>query len=674
MYHAHRTVLPRDELVKQRHLLETSWDDFLRNPETNRYAIRSVVYESWKRCLQSGVDPRRTSTDISLKEDEIQHILQYSKLYDCSFQILQDLSFQIKDTGYLVTLCDPQGRILFLDGNREVLKRAERMNFVVGADWSERAIGTNAIGTCLEVGRPVQIFAAEHFCAGVHDWTCSSAPIRDPVSGDILGVIDVTGLWHNSQPHTLGMVTMACHNIQFRLLEQAIRARYLLLEQYQRMIARYPSDGVMVLDAAFHPVEVNETARKILRDQTGKDVEELWDSNNLRNALFTTRHPANPEGMYEIEMEHIGVRAAVQEVHNSTGRIGYVLVLRPCIPGIRRETTVSWEGIVGRSAGIRTIISKCDIVAQTGVPVLLLGESGTGKELFARAIHRAGPRRDGPFVAVNCGALPKELLASELFGYAPGAFTGATRTGKKGKFEEADGGTLFLDEVGEMPPEFQVHLLRVLQEREIVRLGASEPIPVNVRIIAATHRNLEQMVRDGLFREDLYFRLNVVTLSIPPLRERREDIALLIDHFLTKLSEQYGMEKPGIDPSVREFLIHRYSWPGNVRELKHVLEHAVLFCNRTIQWHDLPETVRKAGQGHRPENPSDRSVKPPAPAPHEPLPSRDLRSDEERQQLLQLLQEVGGNLSEAARRLKIARTTLYRRLNKYGIRKSLNVT
>ncbi|MDI3257664.1 MAG: sigma 54-interacting transcriptional regulator [Kyrpidia sp.] len=348
--------------------------------------------------------------------------------------------------------------------------------------------------------------------------------------------------------------------------------------------------------------------------------------------------------------------------------------------------------MIGQSPEILSLISKCDVVAHTDVPVLLLGESGTGKELFARAIHGAGPRRNGPFVAVNCGALPKELLASELFGYAPGAFTGASKTGKPGKFEEARGGTLFLDEIGEMPPEFQVHLLRVLQEREVVRLGSSEPIPVDARIIAATHRNLETMIQNGQFREDLYFRLHVVSLTIPPLRDRRSDIPLLIDHMLDQLARQYSMPKPGVEPAVFEFLVHRYSWPGNVRELKHALEHAILFCNRVITWRDLPETLRRAGEfasqqplpGPERSSAPGRTVGVPARAvPTDPEvgtvrtgslpedPSSDPEADRDR--LLRLLEEVGGNLSEAARRLRIARTTLYRRLDRYGIRKHLTM-
>ncbi|WP_232059720.1 sigma-54-dependent Fis family transcriptional regulator [Kyrpidia spormannii] len=707
MYHAHRTVLSPEELRKQRRRLEESWDHFLRDPRTaGSSSIRSVVLESWSRCVQSGVDPRRKATDISLKEDQIKDILQYSQLYELSFPVLQDLSLQVKETGYLVTLCDPKGHILFLDGDHQVLKKAERMNFVVGADWSEQSIGTNAIGTCLEVGQPVQIFAAEHFCVGVQDWTCSSAPIRDPISREIIGVVDVTGLWRDIQPHTLSMVTMACGTIQSRMNQQIAGARFELSERYQRAHQRYPGNGVMALDAAFHPVAVNEEARQILRRHSGREVEQWWDNERIHAALFAARSPSGDEGMYEVTLEECGIRVVVEEVQWSGRRVGYLLILRPMGSQKAAGPTVAWGGVIGRSPEILSVISRCDVVAHTDVPVLLLGESGTGKELFARGIHQAGPRRNGPFIAVNCGALQKDLLASELFGYAPGAFTGASKTGKPGKFEEAQNGTLFLDEIGEMPPEFQVHLLRVLQEREVVRLGSSQPIPVNARIIAATHRNLEEMIRRGEFREDLYFRLHVVSLTIPPLRDRRGDIPLLIDHILDQLSKRYHIPRPGLEPDVFDFFAHRYPWPGNVRELKHALEYAVLFCNRVITWRDLPETLRKAGLGDSDRPLAPKNADPPVtsgdhrlavgrstlasprqslPGPVKSAPVSRLEPDPDvanaepggtgadREQLLQLLEEVGGNLSEAARRLRIARTTLYRRLDRYGIRKRLKI-
>jgi transcriptional regulator with PAS, ATPase and Fis domain len=298
-------------------------------------------------------------------------------------------------------------------------------------------------------------------------------------------------------------------------------------------------------------------------------------------------------------------------------------------------------------------------VAHTTVPILLNGESGTGKERFARAIHQSSPRRKKPFIAINCGAIPKELLASELFGYEEGTFTGAIRGGRKGKFEQADGGTLFLDEIGEMPLGAQVHLLRVLQEQEVLRLGGSRPHKINVRVIAATNRDLTCMIGSGQFRPDLYYRLNVVAMTIPPLRERLPDVPLLVRHFIRHFGQRY--DKPGveIDENLMQGL-QRYHWPGNIRELENAIEHAVLFSEgECLLPHHFPAAIEKVLK-HNVDKQSlefNRNYSGLNPA-----------QLEERRILLQLLDDTNGNLSEMARRMRVARTTLYRRLQKYQIR------
>ncbi|MBI4609261.1 MAG: sigma-54-dependent Fis family transcriptional regulator [Candidatus Rokubacteria bacterium] len=248
------------------------------------------------------------------------------------------------------------------------------------------------------------------------------------------------------------------------------------------------------------------------------------------------------------------------------------------------------EGIVGESGRMQEVLSLVRRVAPTDTTVLIRGESGTGKELIAKAIHYASPRAAGPLVRVNCAALPESLLEAELFGHEKGAFTGAVAS-RKGRFEVADGGSLFLDEIGDLPSHLQVKLLRVLQEREFERLGSSRPIPVNVRLLAATHRDLEAFIRDGRFRDDLYYRVNVVTLTVPPLRERREDIPPLIDHFLEKVSRRDGKAITGLTRAAREALL-RYDYPGNVRELENLVERAVVLSrDDVIGIEDLPLSV-----------------------------------------------------------------------------------
>ncbi len=306
------------------------------------------------------------------------------------------------------------------------------------------------------------------------------------------------------------------------------------------------------------------------------------------------------------------------------------------------------EGVVGRSRQILEILDVIHRVAPTGATVLLQGESGVGKEVFARAIHFLSPRAEGPFVTVNCAAIPENLLEAELFGYERGAFTGATQR-KKGKFELAEGGTLFLDEIGDMSPPLQTKLLRVLQEKEIERLGGSRPIKVDVRVIAATNRNLEEMMREGRFREDLYYRLNVVPIFIPPLRERREDIPVLAYHFLDLFREQYTKEVR-IAPEVMDAFME-YHWPGNVRELRNVVERMVILdTDGILTLEDLPAELRR---------------KPPQET--EPPPQGTLK-DMERRMIEKALRETGYVIKEAARRLGMTPRQVSYRIRKYGIK------
>ena len=649
-------------LFKHRKRLEETRNRFLFNSK-DPSSIRSTVYDSWIRCLQSGIDPRRKQTDDPLNTEDTASIIRRSKLYDYSIATLNDLLIQAQETNYILTLCDSQGRIIFLGGNRHVKQQAERINFVLGSCWSEESIGTNAIGTCLKTGYPVQIFAAEHFCEGIHDWVCSSSPVKDPVTKEVLGVIDVTGSWQDAQAHSLGMAVMASQVIEYKLYEQTIIARSQLMENYISAIRRYPHNGVIVLDAAFNPIQSNQFARRFVYQISGQDLERLWTEEGLNTCLlhYHNSEPKNDE--YEVFIEQFGIPAVIQEIYLNAQRIGSMLILS----GSKQKTPVKsapentpWNKILGKSSSIRSAMTQCNMVADTNVPVLLFGESGSGKELFARAIHQISDRRKGPFVAINCGAVPKELLASELFGYDPGTFTGASKTGRKGKFEEAHQGTLFLDEIGEMPLGFQVHLLRVLQEREVVRLGGSLPIPVDVKIIAATHHNLEHLVNEGQFRADCFYRLHVVSITIPPLRERREDIPLLIDHFLDQFARKYDKPLPKLEQPVREFLVKVYRWPGNVRELQNCLEHAVLFCmNGTILREDLPKSIQA------------KFINSPwlMDNVYDPGPKK-LSICHEKEVLLKLLQDSGGNLSAAARQLGVARTTLYRHLEKYGVGKT----
>src|SRR5678816_113202 len=305
--------------------------------------------------------------------------------------------------------------------------------------------------------------------------------------------------------------------------------------------------------------------------------------------------------------------------------------------------------IVSQSPAMRRTMGLVLRAAPADTSVLLLGESGTGKELLARALHLQGPRRAGPFLAMNCSAIPETLLESQLFGHRRGTFTDA-REDRRGLFQEAEGGTLLLDEIGDMPIGLQAKMLRVLQSREVHPLGAPAPLHVNVRVVAATHRNLETLVAEGRFRQDLYYRLNVISVRVPPLRERPEDILPLAAHFLEKHGKALGRTACTLSVDAVAAL-RKYAWPGNVRELENAIERAlVLGCDDAIWPEDLPESLRT------------RAVSAIAPSQSRPL------SDVEREHILRTLDTVRGNKTAAARLLGLDRKTLYRKLDLYGIR------
>ncbi len=318
------------------------------------------------------------------------------------------------------------------------------------------------------------------------------------------------------------------------------------------------------------------------------------------------------------------------------------------------------EKLVGKSSLMQEVFRKIQLAADSDVTVFISGESGTGKELAAQAVHALSVRSEKPFIAVNCSAIPETLLESELFGHVKGAFTGATKD-KVGVFQAADHGTLFLDEIGDVSPLLQLKLLRTLQEREIRRVGDDKPIPVNVRLITATNRDLMDLIRQGEYREDFYYRIHVFEIAMPPLRERREDIPLLVEHFIQELSQSHRKNVTGIAKDALARL-RDYEWPGNVRELRNAMEHAfVTVSGETISLLDLPTDIRESTRVRQTPLRRQAAKKP------MPLPRLTDKQKEEKLQIEQALRQTGGNKTEAAKLLATSRVTLWKKIRKYGI-------
>ena len=347
----------------------------------------------------------------------------------------------------------------------------------------------------------------------------------------------------------------------------------------------------------------------------------------------------------------VALKHKIGELENTVRR--YELEIREIY-----RARYSFEDVIGQSAKLSHAKDAAERLAASASPILLTGESGTGKEIFAQAIHQSSPRRDHSFIRVNCASIPSELFESELFGYKAGAFTGALKSGKPGKFELAHRGTIFLDEIGDLPLGLQAKLLRVLQEKEIEPLGSPRPKMIDFRVIAATNRDLEDRVRTGYFRRDLFYRLNVISIQLPPLREIREDIPILAGHFLMKLRDRSASVVSEIAPEVMA-IFRAYDWPGNVRELENVMERALALCpGSTIQPEHLPAGLVQV-QARPLSERADRDLK-------DDLSHRAVQ-EVEKEQLLEALRRSGGNRTEAAALLSIHRTTLYFRLKKHGI-------
>ena len=444
--------------------------------------------------------------------------------------------------------------------------------------------------------------------------------------------------------------------------EPAVRDGLLSDDRFQAILSSI-SDGVFTVDGEGRIACFNRAAEEITgysRDEVlGRPCREVFQANICREAcaLRYTQETGRPVLDLEVTIETrsgetVPVSVSTALLRDQGGNvIGGVETFRDLrlVRHLQKviEKSFSLDDIVAKSRGMQELFAKLDIVAKGGTTVLLTGETGTGKELFARALHRRSERGDGPFVAVNSGALPDSLIEAELFGYVKGAFTGAIRD-KPGRVAIAEGGTLMLDEIGDLPMSIQVKLLRFLQDRTYEPLGGDRTIQADVRIIAATNRDLERLVEEGNFRQDLFYRINVIRLEIPPLRERLEDVPLLVDHFVSLLCAQKDKPVTGVSPEAMRLLLTQ-PYPGNVRELENLIEHGFVLCPAGLI---------------RPEHlPLARMTVPDAP--HRS--HRTVLQDAEREEILRALAQNDGNRLETARALGIHKTTLFRKIKKLGI-------
>ncbi len=656
-----------DKLRDRYYRIKAEWKKFVSDApedEIDTAIVQAPILRSWIRCRDRGVDPFLKKIPVVLQGSEIDELLESNaELIRISEPFLNHLYRSIADSGFFCVLCDHRGYILKLVGGESTINELKQGVFVIGALTSEESAATNGIGTALIENAPVQVFATEHYCESFHRHTCSGAPIHDE-NGKIIGLIDVAGPYLKANPHTLGMTVAAANAIENLLRQKKALMECQMAENFQRMIISSIPEALIVTDNKGTISLMNQNAQRMLSlDPQLVLGENIRDVLGKKNESFLTKI-SNRKSMTDEEVR----------IHNKNGgyadyTLSFNLITSPewqvtgkliLLSEISRartmikkmtaaEAKVSFGDIIGQNSDFLETIRLARIASKSTSNVLLLGESGTGKDIFAQAIHNNSDRRNGPYVVINCAAIPRNLIASELFGYDEGAFTGSKRGGNPGKFEIADGGTIFLDEIGEMPLDLQTTLLRIIENKEIMRVGGNKVRSVDVRILAATNKILLDEVANGNFREDLYYRLNVFTIRIPPLRERKDDVPLLIDRFVKDISNTIGKPVTKIRDEVVMILMN-YSWPGNVRQLQNVLERTINIApDDELTANLLPEELTAS----------------PKATPHIQGSSYDLKDIE--RQMIESMIKSRASKSEIAKKMNISRSTLYRKLEGYGL-------
>jgi transcriptional regulator of acetoin/glycerol metabolism len=632
--------------------------------------IEPHVTRSWYRCLREyRIEPSAPRQNTVLSSQSLKELQQrMGELLPVARAEMESLYEQIAGSGFAVILSDTQGVVLTSITDPALQREFRQAGLTLGALWDERHEGTNGIGTCLAEGGPVTVHREEHFRGYNLSLSCSGAPIVDP-HGSIIAVLDASTANSSDsrliQRHTMALVNMSAHLI----------SRWNFLKEFsQSWILRFHSrpefvgllhEALVAIDGGGNILAVNESALLQLGCSTrkalvGEPIERFFQ---FDFAALEQRARFEPSTIWPVRDLAHGRRffAIARAPLRPASRTLELAVAAPAADRSEGTLQVRGQNHVGEDAQMRKNLSFGKQLFAKQVPILLQGATGTGKEAFAKALHNGGLWADKAFVTVNCAAIPESLIESELFGYTRGAFTGAVKEGRAGKILQSNGGTLFLDEIGDMPLMLQTRLLRVIEEREVVPLGSDQAIPVSLHVISATHRDIRRMIENGEFREDLYYRLNGITLHLPLLRDR-SDKAELIRTLLQE--ENAGQESIEIAEEAFHKLLD-YSWPGNIRQLRNALRTASALCrDGIIRLSNLPQEILHT---------DTRTIAPASALGHADVaaamlnpPSAALR-DAECAALLRELERMHWNISRTAQALGISRNTLYRKIHKHNI-------
>lgn len=632
---------------------------------------KDYIVRSHERCRKYNIELDRIFSTKIIRDHELFMKLEAKReLIVTAEPFMSQLYNFVKGSNFFAILTDEEGCILSVIGDDAILSEAFSIKMIPGAYMDEKSIGTNAMGTALTEGRPVQISGEEHFIKVYHRWTCSAALIRD-AGGKIIGSLDLTGYSEYVHSHTLGMVVAAADAIEKMLKIKKYTEELSMAKIYTETIIDSITAGILTADLDGNIRTINQHVAYMFGYSSAEMKEmkiwNLFEGWERVKAVVSAKKTFMDEDVFvNARKNKLQFNLSTYPIIDSDGNLRNIIFVFKEVKKVRklankimgRQAIYTFDKIIGRDENFLKVVEYAKKIADSRSNVLIMGESGTGKELFAQAMHNFSSRNEEPFIALNCGAIPRNLIESELFGYEEGAFTGAKSSGQAGKFEIADGGTIFLDEIGEMPLDMQTRLLRVIEEGTVSRIGSVKEIVVDVRVIAATNKDLKEEVTRGNFRKDLFYRLNVLPLRLPPLRERKNDILLLLQFFMERVSRKLNKRTVEIPEEVKERLLN-YEWPGNVRELENLIE---LMVNTEA----VPDSFDGMKRYYS-ERPEACFV--------EPAQNMDYKGDSkslklefvEKLHILRVLDLYNRNISLSAKALGIGRNTLYRKMESYGI-------
>ncbi|MBN2485202.1 MAG: sigma 54-interacting transcriptional regulator [Bacteroidales bacterium] len=629
--------------------------------------LAAIYKESAQRSKENNIISNSNILPKRLTDKELENVSAVNaELLEHAIPVIHHLFNTFERQQKLFTiLTDSEGAVLHISGDTSLLFAVDQINLKSGTVLSEQYAGTNAVALALIHKHIFFVKGCQNYIEALKSLDMACAPVIN-YNNRLSGTISIATENGNLNPGIQALVAMTAHVIADRIWNNLIQKQLNNERQYAFNIINNLTYGLFAINLEQKIYWVNDTACRAINIRRthllNRDmIDFLPDWEIIRQELDSDKIITDEEHdlVFSNSQEKYIINAySIKGLGSQL--LGYVITIRPfsrMMKIIGRYSSsnafFSFKDILGQSEAMKYAVNMAKTAARSPSTILITGSSGTGKEVFAQAIHNASNRKNNNFIAINCGAISSTLIESELFGYEEGAFTGALRKGKPGKFELADNGTIFLDEIGDMPHEMQVKLLRAIQEKKITKVGGSREIPIDVRIIAATNKDLPLEIKKGSFRTDLYYRLSVVPIHLPSLQHRTDDIPLLIRFFLKQKSQLLNRPIPEIDKGTLQHLLN-YSWPGNVRELENTIEKIVLFYGQQEIKNLLPDNAISNPPGHVKSNN------------HETLPVEPLMNVE-KQAIENALQQTGWNIAATAKALGIGRNTLYEKIKKHHI-------